>query len=395
MELTLNLEYSKLLPKHSKEDFDNLRESIREHGVWTEIVINLQNEILDGHNRYLICKQLGIEDYPISVKEFDSKLEEKKFVIECNLNRRHLNDFQKAELGIPLLEIEKELAKERQGERTDLTSSSNEDNVRTNTVVSKKIGVSKSTFERAKKIIENAPEELKDRLREGKTSISKEYTKLVNEEKKSAKKAEISKNQVNLPDTIQLHNNYFQKLIIPAKSIGLIITDPPYDYASMHLYGDVANQANVVLRDGGSLFCYCNNHLIPKIIADMESHGLTYQWTMTILHSGPHATNHSPPVLVGNKPMLWFTKGKYTGDYLRDTIQSKYQGQDLHEWQQSTVEAEYFIEHTSQENEIVYDPMMGAGTFGIAALKLKRQFIGCEVNQEHYQNARSNIAINQ
>jgi hypothetical protein len=30
------------------------------------------------------------------------------------LKRRHLNDFQKAELAFPLLEIEKELAKQRQ-----------------------------------------------------------------------------------------------------------------------------------------------------------------------------------------------------------------------------------------------------------------------------------------
>ena len=42
------------------------------------------------------------------------KLVEKKFVIESNLRRRHLTSFQLVELGIPLLEIEKKLAKKRQ-----------------------------------------------------------------------------------------------------------------------------------------------------------------------------------------------------------------------------------------------------------------------------------------
>jgi hypothetical protein len=39
---------------------------------------------------------------------------EKKFIIESNLNRRHLNDAQKVEMGLPLLAIEEELAKRRQ-----------------------------------------------------------------------------------------------------------------------------------------------------------------------------------------------------------------------------------------------------------------------------------------
>ncbi|MGA9169384.1 MAG: DNA methyltransferase [Nitrososphaeraceae archaeon] len=43
---------------------------------------------------------------------------------------------------------------------------------------------------------------------------------------------------------------------------------------------------------------------------------------------------------------------------------------------QSTVEAEYLTSKLTVENQIVFDPLMGAGTTGIAALKLKRQFLG-------------------
>jgi DNA modification methylase len=35
------------------------------------------------------------------------------------------------------------------------------------------------------------------------------------------------------------------------------------------------------------------------------------------------------------------------------------------------------------ENQIVFDPMMGTGTTGIAVLKLKRQFLG---NRKRYGN---------
>ncbi len=70
-------------------------------------------EVLDGHHRYRACTELGIEP-DFEVRKFDDKLLEKKFVIEANLRRRHLNNFQLVELAVPLLEIEKALAKKRQ-----------------------------------------------------------------------------------------------------------------------------------------------------------------------------------------------------------------------------------------------------------------------------------------
>lgn len=66
------------------------------------VIVNKDGIALDGHNRIRACKELGI---PVQyhTKDFDP-LEEKKFVIEANLNRRHLNEFQKAELGYLLEE---------------------------------------------------------------------------------------------------------------------------------------------------------------------------------------------------------------------------------------------------------------------------------------------------
>ena len=62
-----------------------------------------------------------------------------------------------------------------------------------------------------------------------------------------------------------------------------------------------------------------------------------------------------------------------------------------HEWEQSTVEAEYIIKNLTLENQTVLDPMMGSGTTGIAALNLKRKFIGIEKNQETFEIAKVRI----
>ncbi|MCE2505883.1 MAG: ParB N-terminal domain-containing protein [Nitrosopumilaceae archaeon] len=86
----------------SDEEYDSLRESIKTDGLWLPVIVNPDGVLLDGHNRLKICQELKI---PVksAVRDFADNLREKKFVIECNLKRRHLNDFQRAELAIPLL----------------------------------------------------------------------------------------------------------------------------------------------------------------------------------------------------------------------------------------------------------------------------------------------------
>jgi site-specific DNA-methyltransferase (adenine-specific) len=65
----------------------------------------------------------------------------------------------------------------------------------------------------------------------------------------------------------------------------------------------------------------------------------------------------------------------------------------LHEWAQSEVEAEYIISHILfAENQVILDPMMGSGTTGIAALNLKRKFIGIEIDKDRFEVAKARIS---
>ena len=63
-------------------------------------------------------------------------------------------------------------------------------------------------------------------------------------------------------------------------------------------------------------------------------------------------------------------------------IESKPHDKTLNDWAQNTLEAQYLISKLTVENQIVFDPMMGTGTTGIAFLKLKRQFLGTENSQQ-------------
>jgi ParB-like chromosome segregation protein Spo0J len=172
----------------SEEEFAELKASIQTEGQHYPIIVNENLEILDGHHRYRACTELGIEA-DFEVRKFEDKLLEKKFVIEANLRRRHLNNFQLVELAVPLLEIEKALAKKRQskggkdGRNLQLGLAPDDAKpalkAKATEVIAKKVGVSTRTFERGKKILEKATEDDKQKLREGKTSIAKVYKEIV------------------------------------------------------------------------------------------------------------------------------------------------------------------------------------------------------------------------
>jgi ParB-like chromosome segregation protein Spo0J len=109
--ITINVKYANLVPVLSTQEFESLKRSIDEKGQWSPIYVNKDGIILDGHHRFKACQELGIQ--PItSVKEFEDEIEEKLFVIEHNLKRRHLTDAQKVELAHTLKPIYEEKARQ-------------------------------------------------------------------------------------------------------------------------------------------------------------------------------------------------------------------------------------------------------------------------------------------
>jgi ParB-like chromosome segregation protein Spo0J len=228
MSLRLNSEYEKMLPKMSEEEFIELKESIKAEGQHYSIIVNEDLEILDGHHRYRACIELGIEP-DFEVRKFEDKLLEKKFVIEANLRRRHLNNFQLVELAVPLLEIEKALAKKRQSRggkdgrnmQLGLASEDAEPEFRAKAteVVAKKAGVSTRTFERGKKIIEEGSEDDKQRLREGKASITKVYGKIIS----SSGNAPITEDNAERPIASQENEREIQNKVELLKLLDFLI----------------------------------------------------------------------------------------------------------------------------------------------------------------------------
>jgi ParB-like chromosome segregation protein Spo0J len=114
-ELIIKDEYARLVPLISEPEYQSIKQSIKDGKQHLPIILNPQGIILDGHSRFKACKELEIDPL-ITIRKFEGPLQEKKFIIEVNRNRRHLNEFQRIELESKYETIKRELAKKRMSE---------------------------------------------------------------------------------------------------------------------------------------------------------------------------------------------------------------------------------------------------------------------------------------
>lgn len=91
VEIKINPEYTNLVPQLGYSAKEELRNSIKEKEMYLPGIVNEKCEILDGHNRFYICREENI-DFKFVIMKFANKLEEKEFVIDIN-NEKTLKRF--------------------------------------------------------------------------------------------------------------------------------------------------------------------------------------------------------------------------------------------------------------------------------------------------------------
>ena len=100
-----------LFPLIEGDEFAQLVDDVREHGVREPVWLHPDGRIIDGRNRARAAVEAGV-DLPTRVWDGSGSLVQ--FVLSLNLHRRHLTSSQKAVLALEVEPILAEEAKQRQ-----------------------------------------------------------------------------------------------------------------------------------------------------------------------------------------------------------------------------------------------------------------------------------------
>lgn len=180
--------FENLVAPLSELEFENLKESIKAEGC-RDAIVTWNGIILDGHNRYRICTELNIPFKAIEMS-FEDEEHARLWMVKNQLARRNIKMFQKCEMVYPLEKIISEEAVKRKSQAISKSRRGADSEMGTNLSPSKKtadciaefIDVGSTQWKKAKYIIENADDEMKGKIRNGKMSIHAAYKKLKFEE---------------------------------------------------------------------------------------------------------------------------------------------------------------------------------------------------------------------
>ena len=212
-------------------------------------------------------------------------------------------------------------------------------------------------------------ESTKQKLRIGKSTISKEYQRLQKAIAMEALANTISYSKstpanLMLGDMRELGNN------IEDQSIDLIFTDPPY--ANLSLYEDLLKLSCRILKQGGNLVMYAPNQL-DKIFFQLDNFDLNYADIIAIHQNGDTAKLWKYGVWADCKFLIWCFKGDKPTKFhdLSNFIQSEAVDKHNHKWEQSTVEATNMIKPLTLEGMTVLRSIYGIRYHGNCCIRAK------------------------
>jgi len=400
-----------LLPDLSSEEYQSLKADIAEHGILVPVELDETGTVLDGHHRIRAWNELRSEgikapDYPRLIRYGMTEVEKERHIISLNINRRHLTKDQLNDLICQLTTegMSTRAIAEVTGvsDTTVWRSKAGASNEAPQFITGKDgklypatkprqpktvIATNQQDESRVRLAIGNAGEDLPDKV-----ITVKRATRIAREAD-----AEIRRQNpapAIIDSTIDLRVGDFREQLVslPPESVDLICTDPPYNNDNVNLWQDLASFAKRVLKPGAWLVTYAGQAHLDEFICLLASE-LTYVWVISQVNSAAKKNIfHLGHIYSRWKPVLLFAKPPITPlTWVNDLIEGGGREKNLHDWQQSESEALYLLESFSLPGQLVIDPFLGSGTTAIAAKKLGRHFIGCDIDPANISKAMERL----
>jgi len=149
-------------------DLQELAEDIRQHGQRHKIIVDTEDRIIDGRNRWRACEIAGKTPQTEVYDEDDGQILD--LVISLNVNRRHLSESQRAMVAATISNMK--VGKPKQ--KNDIASIEAISNpVLTQSSAAKSLNVSRASVQRAATVQRDAVPEVQAAVVSGEVSVSR------------------------------------------------------------------------------------------------------------------------------------------------------------------------------------------------------------------------------
>lgn len=408
-----------MFPEMTSEEYEQLRNDIDVSGYDEKFPIYLYEDcILDGWNRYNVCKELNIEP---QMQDFvGTRMEALHFVIKTN-KRRNLDSSQRACCAARAIDIIKVIEEETEKERREKQSKSlaethesgqfgvsvnyltdtDENETRTTTKLAELFDTNRTYIDEAKNLQTDDPE-MFEKVSKGKVKLSKVIkNKKITKRKKQIK--ETLKSQLKTSPIVYCQNavDFLKNITL----VDLLITDPPYstDVDNIEEFAQLwLPLALTKIKDTGFAFVFIGaypqevkaylNIAIPtqiliweykNILGNNPKNKYKQNYQVILFYSMPNA----PRLNIDVTNEQWAVHSVNAPDGRL--------GDRYHAWQKPIELAERLIRHTTTETSTLIDPFCGTGTFLLAGAQLGRISTGCDISQTNLDIAIERGCINE
>lgn len=217
-------------------------------------------------------------------------------------------------------------------------------------------------------------------------------------------------------------------------SVDLILTDPPYNLGKFmkdratnlkqmrpNFFGSAGwddlefdewveymdkffEEAARVSKIGGSMIMFMSIIKVETIIRLAQKHGFYYKTTGIWHKTNPMPRNMNLHFINSTEAWIYFVYKKHTGtfnnngkavhDFFETSVTSAGERRfGKHPTQKPIQLLEQMILLLSNPGDLVFDPFMGSGSSGVAALKNGRDFIGSEISSEYCEICKSRMEM--
>ncbi len=203
----------------------------------------------------------------------------------------------------------------------------------------------------------------------------------------------------------KLYNKDCLEVIPTLSGIDYVVTDPPYGINvntdnsrfSGGTAGNMSKRGNGIGSANGKRIINDDKPFDPSFLVGIGKHQIIFGWN-NFADKLPSGTclvwikryDKAFGSFLSDAEVAWMSKGH--GVYCkRDLSNNAIANERVHPTQKPVSIMQWCIEMISNEGDTIFDPFMGSGTTGVAALQLGRKFIGCEIDPKYFAIAEKRI----